>query len=614
MLEALKPYGTNPAVSVEDGFSCGRLLFSVLPEDAFDHQPLERGPYKLVADVRLDNRSDLAAALGISSPKLRRLSDADVLFEALLRWGSDAAEKLIGEFAFALWNRNDQSLLLGRDLFGHRPLYFHEGSDFFAFATMPSGLHALPAIPREFDPESMAHELALLTFPGTRTHFRGIQRVPSGQVVRVTRGGVTSERYWQVPRSQSRPIKTADYEEGLRSVVDLAVKAQLRSTQDAVGSHLSGGLDSSVVTATAARQFDPGKIIAFTAAPREGFDGPVPPATIRDESHLAAQTARLYSNLEHVIVNKGDETLVDILDRQFAYMQQPTFGPCNSVWAREISRVAKARRLNVLLVGFTGNLTTSYAGREAWSALLTKGRLLKLLSIGARMKANGIAFRTLAAQLIGPILPRSLWTLACRLYGRPTDLSGYTAINPALRKAVEAKARAQGFDLVYQPSNDPLEARLAALFDCDNGNYFKGMLGEFGLSFRDPLSDRRVVEYCLSIPGEEFLRGGTERGLARRAFTDRVPKAVTDTHLRGYQGADWYEKVARDLPLLRAELEVIGRCSDAAQALDTRWIADTIETLPSRGLGDPGTLLRYRYGLLRGISAGHFMRKVAGTN
>ena len=185
MLEALKPYGSNPAVSVEDGFSCGRLLFSILPEDAFDHQPLERGPYKLVADVRLDNRSDLASALRIPSAQLKRLSDADVLFEALLKWGSEAAGKLIGEFAFALWDRTDQNLLLGRDLFGHRPLYFHEGPDFFAFATMPSGLHALPTIPREFDPESMAHELALLTFAGTRTHFRGIQRVPPGQTLRM---------------------------------------------------------------------------------------------------------------------------------------------------------------------------------------------------------------------------------------------------------------------------------------------------------------------------------------------------------------------------------------------------------------------------------------------
>ena len=613
MLDGLKAYGSKPAVSAGDGFSCGRLLFSITPEDAFDRQPLERGPYRLVADVRLDNRPDLAAALAIGSADASRLSDADLLFEALLKWGGGGAEKLIGEFAFALWNHDEQSLMLGRDLFGHRPLYFHRGPRFFAFATMPSGLHALPSVPREFDSEAMADELALLP-AGSQTHFRNIERVLPGQVVRVTREGLRTERYWQPPSSLNRRAKPDQYEEGLRAVVDLAVKQQLRGAEGAVGSQLSGGLDSSIVTTSAARLFDPGKVVAFTAAPRKGFDGRVPDATIADESQLAAQTAQLYPNIEHVIVDESDETLIDVLDRQFAYMQQPTAGPCNSVWAREISRRAKARKLNVLLVGYSGNLTASYSGREAWAALLTRGRLLKLLGIGVRMNANGVPLRTLAAQLLGPVLPPSLWALACRVYGRPTDLSGYTAINPTLRKAAEAKARAQGADLLYRPSNDPTEFRLAALCDGDNGNYFKGMLGEFGLSFRDPLSDRRVVEYCLSVPPEMFLSGGTERGLARRAFAARLPKAVADMHARGYQGADWYEQLARDLPLLRDEVEVIGRCSRAAEALDTRWIAETIDSLPAGDWSRRDVVHRYRYGLLRGISAGHFMRKVAGTN
>jgi len=614
MLDAQKIYGSRPALVVEDGYSCGRALFSILPEDAFDLQPLQRGPHLLVADVRLDNRAELASALAIPSPRLARSSDADLLFEALLKWDGEAVPRLIGEFAFALWDKAEQTLLLARDLFGHRPLYFHEGADFFAFATMPSGLHALPEVPREFDSEAMAEELALLSFTGTRTHFRGIQRVTPGSIMGVGRSGAATERYWQPPAERHDRLSAGEYEEGLRAVVDVAVKEQLRGADSAVGSQLSGGLDSSIVTTSAARQFAPGKVIAFTAAPRKDFDGPVPDATIADESHLAAQTAALYSNIEHVIVDKSNETLVDVLDRQFAFMQQPTPGACNSLWAREISRSAKARRLNVMFVGFTGNLTASYSGREAWSGLLTRGRLLEVLGIGARMNAKGIPLRTLGAQLVGPILPRPLWALACRIYGRPTDLSGYTAINPVLRATVEAKARAAGVDLLYQPSNDPVEARLAGLFDGDNGNYFKGMLGEFGLSFRDPLSDRRVVEYCLSVPAEEYLRGGTERSLARRAFADRLPRQVADMHLRGYQGADWYEKIERDLPLLRQELEVIGRCSGAAEALDTEWIAQSLDSWPTGDWARRDVILRYRYGLLRGISAGHFMRKVAGTN
>jgi asparagine synthase (glutamine-hydrolysing) len=614
MIRAQQSYGIRSDLSDDGPYACGLRLYGTVPEDSFDQQPLHRGPYRLVADVRLDNRPELASAVGLPTARFARLADADLLFECLLKWGPSAAEKLIGEFAFALWNEADRTLLLGRDLFGHRPLHFHRGPDFFAFASMPSGLHALPRIPRDFDHEAMTEELAFLSPLGARTHFRGIERVKPGHLVKVTNDRLTATPYWQPPRPDKQRRNSTDYEEGLRAVVDVAVQSQLRGAGEAVGCQLSGGLDSSIVTTTAARQFEAGKVIALTAAPKRGFAGPVPGGTLADESGLAAQTASLYPNVEHVIVKESAESLISVLDRQFAFMQQPTSGVCNSLWAREISRTAKARNLKVVLVGFSGNLTASYSGREAWSSLLVRGRLLETLRIGFGMARKGIAARTLAAQLIGPLLPRPVWAVACRLYGRPTDLGAHTAVNPRLRKLIERKARAEGLDLLYQPSNDPFQHRLHALFDGDNGNYFKGMLAEFGLSFRDPLSDKRVVEYCLEVPAEEYLRGGTERGLARRAFADRLPPAVANLHMRGYQGADWYETIARDMPLLRDELARIERCSAAAEALDPEWLARALDTLPSSGWNRRDVILRYRYGLLRGISAGHFMRKIAGTN
>ena len=151
MLRGQQSYGTRSDISNDGPYACGRRLYSTLPEDSFDQQPLQRGPYRLVADVRLDNRPELASALGLPAARLGRLADADLLFECLLKWGADATEKLVGEFAFGLWNEADRTLLLARDLFGHRPLHFHRGSDFFAFTSMPSGLHALPRIPSQDD-------------------------------------------------------------------------------------------------------------------------------------------------------------------------------------------------------------------------------------------------------------------------------------------------------------------------------------------------------------------------------------------------------------------------------------------------------------------------------
>lgn len=613
ILQGQQAYGSKSAIRGEAPFASGRLLHSILPEDQFDRQPLSRGPFQFVADVRLDNREELADALGLPADRAAISADSDLLFEAFLKWGDDAAGKLVGEFAFALWNEVEHSLLLGRDLFGLRPLHFHRGRDFLAFASMPSGIHALPGVERDFDVEAITDDLAQLTLDGSKTLFRGIERVEPGQLLRISSGRTHGTKYWTPPRPAPGRRSPEDYAEGLRDVVRTAVKAQLRGT-GAIASHLSAGLDSSMVTASAAHLLAPAKLLAFTATPRKGFDGPLPNDVIGDESALAAETAALYPNIEHLIVDRSDETLTEVLDRQFAYMQQPTMGPCNALWVREINRTAKARGVNVMLGGSAGNITASYSGFEAWSALLPAGRLLELWRIGKGLRAGGMPLRTLAAQLVGPLLSGSLWNFACRVYGRPTELSDIAAMRPELLEGVEARAKARGIDIAGRPSNDPQKLREWVLFDGDNGNYIKGILGEFGISMRDPLYDRRIVDYCMQVPGEEFIRGGVYRGLARRAFAQDLPPAVSGFQQRGYQGADWYETVERDLALLKGELEAIQRCAPANDILDAEWIDNLLTNPPTGAWGRRDVVMRNRYGLLRSISAGHFMRKAKGTN
>ena len=83
---------------------------------------------------------------------------------------------------------------------------------------------------------------------------------------------------------------------------------------------------------------------------------------------------------------------------------------------------------------------------------------------------------------------------------------------------------------------------------------------------------------------------------------------------RGWQAAGWYEAIARDLPVLREELERISRCERAIDIVDTQWIEEAVDSWPAGGWAHRGVILKYRFGLLRGFSAGYFMRAVAGTN
>ena len=186
MLAAQARYGRHLALSGVDGLSLGRYLYPLLPEDAFDHGPVWRDNMYLAADVRLDNREELGAALDIAPSSIARFSDAMLLFECLMRWGQAATARLVGEFAFAFWNGAEQTLILARDYLGFRPLYFHRGADFFAFSSMPSGLHAIPEIPYDFDAEEITRKLALIARHGRKSFFREIERVEPATMLIVT--------------------------------------------------------------------------------------------------------------------------------------------------------------------------------------------------------------------------------------------------------------------------------------------------------------------------------------------------------------------------------------------------------------------------------------------
>jgi asparagine synthase (glutamine-hydrolysing) len=128
------------------------------------------------------------------------------------------------------------------------------------------------------------------------------------------------------------------------------------------------------------------------------------------------------------------------------------------------------------------------------------------------------------------------------------------------------------------------------------------------------LADKRVIEFCLSVPDEEYLRDGVPRSLARRAFGARLPAEVANAIVRALQSPDWYEGIDKDLAAVRAEISQIARTAGADEVMDSAWLEDAVSSWPSEGWEREDVVMRYRHGLLYGLSVGHFMRRVAGTN
>jgi asparagine synthase (glutamine-hydrolysing) len=140
------------------------------------------------------------------------------------------------------------------------------------------------------------------------------------------------------------------------------------------------------------------------------------------------------------------------------------------------------------------------------------------------------------------------------------------------------------------------------------------MLGGWGIDLRDPTADRRLVEFCLSVPLEQFLSRGVTRALARNAFADRLPQQVLHERLKGYQAADWHEGLAGAQEQILRELESFSRTPAVAEALDLAVMREMVVNLPAGEWHQARVTRKYRHALLRGISGGHFLRKASRSN
>ena len=621
MLVAQEVYGPHHGAQWSDSaVALGRRLMRVLPEDAFDRQPLigGEGRYVLVADLRLDNRDELTEALRIPAPQARTLCDAAILLAAVERWDESCLERLVGDYAFAVLDCVRRRLLLARDPMGLRPLHYHRGQKFLAFASMPKGLHALPDVPYAADEEKVAEFLALMPETGAQSFFQGIERVERGHLVTVTADGLATRQHWQPCTRRIVLPRPEDYSEALRDLLDKAVSCRLRGTGD-VGAHLSAGLDSAAVAATAARLLAPSdrRVIAFTCVPREGYDGPVPRDAIIDEGPGAAATAALYPNIKHVVVRNEGYSPLAVLDRVFFLAERPTNHLHPAGWAHSLHKAAREWKISVFLGGDVGNLGLSYDGVELLPELFRTGHWLHLWrEASALVASRRMRWRGVLANTFGPWCPPALWRWVKKITKR-ADWRDYVAIHPRRLDQLDlpARAKVRNVDLAYRPWKDALAMRLHHLQIGDPGNAIKAGLARSQIDCRWPLADMRLLEFCFAVPTEQFLRDGLPRALARRTLADRLPKQVLEPTTRPVlQVADWHEDLTAARNTVVEELDRLEACPAAAATLDLPRLRRLIENWPSAGWERREVLVPYRYTLLNAIAVGHFLRRATGSN
>jgi asparagine synthase (glutamine-hydrolysing) len=619
-LHAHGPDRSDIAIPAEN-IGLAHVLMRMTPEDQFDRQPWRGSSGAvLVADVRLDNRDDVLDWIGVAPHDALAWPDSRVLLAAWEKRGDALWAALRGPFAAAIWDPRNQTLTLARDHLGLNVVMYHANTQFFAFATMPKGLFALPDVPRSLDEQKFADFLVLNHADHATTIYRGIHRVPPAHVTTVTAtGSVDHRRYWSP--LDIKPIKLSSdeaYAEGLRACLDRAVRRQMRSSHP-IGCHLTGGLDSSSVAALAARALaEKGqRLAAFTQVPRAGFDGPVPDGHYADESSFVEAICRRAGNIDVTYIRNNECDDLAALEPFFLALEAPVRNPTALGWMLAISRSARSQGRRVLLGGLFGNTTISWTGWSQTVEHMLRGRMLTAyrqwrlfyrLSPYSRPKA----FHKL---LLEPLLPDHMGVWLDRLCnrGRP-PWQVHSAIAPDFARAtgIEARAARAGHDFLYRTRRGE---RAVGLSPVDYvGDWQATEKAVTGVEVRDPTADIDVVSYCFGVPPEQYLAEDIDRSLIRRAMWGLLPEGVLANRLSGLQSADWHEKLAPRRAELAAEVAALATSPLARRAIDLGRLERAIAQWPTGDWHTSRIENEHHFAFTRGLAAARFARWVEQSN
>jgi asparagine synthase (glutamine-hydrolysing) len=358
------------------------------------------------------------------------------------------------------------------------------------------------------------------------------------------------------------------------------------------------------------------KLHTFTAVPEAGFTKEEIRGRYFDETPYVRQIAELNPNLVPHFIPPSKGPMLEQIADQIRLGGTPAGSILNGLWIMDILGAARKAGHNVILGGEMGNVTMSYDGYGIFPELLRSGRWLKLfhelIACGYRRKA------VLRHRLIAPLVPASLF----RRYkqwrrGAKPPWYHFSAIHPefaALSGVVDRAAR-EYLPLDLMPTLDYRQARIND-FHCysETADWLAKLRAWFGIDFRTPAFDRRLVEFCIGIPEDQYFRDGCNRWLIRRAMKGRLPDVVLHNKNTGAQSADWYPRLTRERNNIAQEVKRLAANVEVASIVDLPRLTAILDAWPERDPYEYDPNKRIFMTIPNAIGAAYFIENVTGAN
>lgn len=542
-------------IYLDDWVGLGHRRLSIIDTSAIANQPMwdESKRYCIIFNGEIFNYRELKAELQTKGISFISHSDTEVLLKLYILEREKCLAKLNGFFAFCIYDKQEQSFFIARDRYGVKPfLYVHDEDKFLFASEMKSILQY--GIEKELDYTSLHTYLQLNYIPAPNTIFKKVKKLLPGHFIKITKGQLSIEKYYTIPhdRAMDHQASTKDYDSAkqkLKGILEASVQRRLVADVP-LGAFLSGGIDSSVITALASKHKPDLHTFSIGFRDEKFFD----------ETEYAKLVARHFKT-EHTVFSLTNDDLYAHVHSVLDYLDEP-FADSSAINVYILSK--KTRKYATVALSGDGadELLAGYNKHEAFNRIINKGwkenvvaSLSPLWKLLPKSRNNPLANKARQLQ-------RFAEGMSLSSKDRYWRWAGYTDENQSLALLSE-KSRQQFIETEYknfksqllqtipdkESINDILLTDMKLVLANDMLTKVDLMSMANGLEVRTPFLDYEVVNHLFSLPASFKINSNIRKKILQDAYKEILPAQLYNRPKKGFEVPllKWFRREMKSL-------------------------------------------------------------------
>ena len=486
-----------------------------------NNRSFETSNYIILSDCRLDNRTDLIKQLNIANDNI---NSEELILNAYQLWGKDCPKYLLGDFAFALWDKKNEELFCARDHFGVKSFYYYFDGQSFVFSSEISAILSQTDLSFTIDEQYIADSISIVKSENFRTTYKEIKKLPPASSLTLKNNVVEIAEYWKLKKQKTLLLPDNEIIEQFKSLLIESVKCRVNKI-DTVGTELSGGLDSSTVTAIT-KQFS--NIKTFSHILPDNKLGKIHP--FKDERDWIILLADYCNINDRYFITSESTGIIEAVNNNlndFISLTQQNF----STFSDHLYIKAQEEKVSVLLSGFGGDEVVTSKASEYLKELASKGFWDELKT---DLKNQGLSkvqyYKSLLKYYLKSQLPLIYNNLIKIKNSKPWWYGKFEnlAINEdySIKMKIKERYFSNHENLLFSSTQDKCIERITHAHVSQRLEYCSQAAKKYGVEYRYPLLDKRLIEFYLSIPIRLKARTGIKRYAIRKAIDDLVPEKI----------------------------------------------------------------------------------------